>query len=130
MCNFSIRMHEMLSAAINDLAAWSVPVDGSPDYRGNDVLPQKQRLKSDVATLSVSTDACQRDFGKINTVCFKLRSPLSVAYMSILFVVNITGRSPVTEWNPLSYDKRWMVNGRRHAHYVGCPERHKMLLST
>jgi hypothetical protein len=92
------------------------------DSRGSDVPPPMQRLICAVATLPVSTAACERGFSKMNIVCSPLRSTLTVAHMSSLLFVSMVG-PPVIEWNPLPYAKTWIAKGRRHANYIACPER-------
>jgi hypothetical protein len=92
------------------------------ESKGADVAPVMQQLISAVATLPVSTAACERGFSKMNIVCTPLRSTLTVAHISSLLFISMVG-PPVVQWNPMPYVKTWIAKGRRHSQYVGCAER-------
>ena len=92
------------------------------DSTGGNISAPMQSLMSAIATLPISTAACERGFSKMNIVCSPLRSTLTVDHMSSLLFISIVG-PPVLEWNPLPYVKAWIVKGRRHARFAACPAR-------
>ncbi len=92
------------------------------ESKGADVAPVMQQIISAVATLPVSTAACERGFSKMNIVCTPLRSTLTVAHISSLLFISMVG-PPVVQWNPMPYVKTWIAKGRRHSQFVGCAER-------
>lgn len=92
------------------------------DSTGGNISAPMQSLMSAIATLPISTAACERGFSKMNIVCSPLRSTLTVDHMSSLLFISIVG-PPVLEWNPLPYVKAWIVKGRRHAQFAACPAR-------
>ena len=80
------------------------------ESKGVDVAPVMQQLISAVATLPVSTAACERGFSKMNIVRTPLRSTLTVSHISSLLFVSMVG-PPVVEWNPMPYCKAGLQRG-------------------
>lgn len=86
------------------------------------VGPAFAHLQCNVATLPVSTAACERCFSKMNIVCSPLRSTLTMQHMSSLLFISIVG-PPLSTWQPHEYVRSWLAKGRRQANDVGCLRR-------
>ena len=101
-----------------------VPYSGQlkADYRemkdsaGKTIPPTMRKLICAIATLPVSTAACERGFSAMNIVCSPLRNSLSTAHISSLLFVSLVG-PPVHEWKPAKYVSSWLAKGRRHVYH-------------
>lgn len=80
------------------------------ESKGADVAPVMQQLISAVATLPVSTAACERGFSKMNFLCTPLPSKLTVAHTSSLLFISMVG-PPVVKWNPMPYVEAVLQRG-------------------
>jgi len=92
------------------------------DSEGEVSTPAMRVILNAIATLPISTAACERGFSKMNIVCTPLRSCLSVKHMSSLLFISMVG-PPLTLWQPINYVKSWMLKGRRNADSATCPSR-------
>ena len=79
-------------------------------------------LMNCVATIPVSTAACERGFSKLNVICSSLRSRLTVPHISSLMFITLCGPL-LRSWEPLKYVQSWLASNRRPADSTRCPER-------
>ena len=101
---------------------FSTAKQGFRDYKDNNgqIIPGDLRcLMNAVATLPVSTAACERGFSRMNLICTSLRSTLTVNHLSSLIFISTVG-PPLQNWKPELYVKSWLAKGRRDAKDLFC----------
>lgn len=96
------------------------------DSRGLSVSHKLQSLFNRVNTIPVSTAACERGFSCMNIVCGPLRSRLTVAHMSALMFISLTG-PPLMLWKPMPYVKSWLALNRRDATSTQGPQKKQLV---
>ena len=64
-----------------------------------------RQLFNCIATVPISTAACERGFSRMNIICTSLRSQLSPENLAALMFISLSG-PPLPSWNPLPYMSR------------------------
>ena len=94
--------------------------DGGGEQRA--VKINLRQLFNCIATVPISTAACERGFSRMNIICTSLRSQLSPENLAALMFISLSG-PPLPSWNPLPYVKTWLAINRRDATCIACPKR-------
>lgn len=64
------------------------------------------------ATISVSTNECQRNVSSMNKIISSLRAALNINTVSALLFINCVG-PPLMEFHPEKYVRLWLAKSRR-----------------
>jgi len=75
-----------------------------------------------VAIKTISSSEYERTLSAMNNTVTPKRNKLTTQHIPLLLFIQCVG-PPVIAFNPASYVKSWILNGRRDANDICCPKK-------